>query len=106
MVPCSVCFVCVSISTNVRELEGYTGKPRMYDETHKIQSALITKCGLYVHGSLFTFSISVSISTDVSRNQRYTHKPRIYDQIYDETHSWFLVHFTVFGCQSQQTYKN
>ena len=46
----------INISKYIRkpiELEWYTRKPMMYDETHKIYIALITKCGLYAHDSLF-----------------------------------------------------
>ena len=50
-VPCSLYCIWVSISADVLELEWYTRKPRMYDETHQIQIALITKCGLYAHRS-------------------------------------------------------
>ena len=42
----------------------------MYDETHQIQIALITKCGLYTHGSLFTLPY---LSINAFRNQNGTH---------------------------------
>ena len=64
---------CVNISICIQkpiELEQYTGKPRMYDETHQIQIALITKCGLYTHGSLFTLPY---LSINAFRNQNGTH---------------------------------
>ena len=59
---CSLYCIWVSISADVSRNQ-YTGKPRMYDETHQIQIALITKCGLYTHGPLFTLLyLSINIS--------------------------------------------
>ena len=46
-------FGCQYQQTCNQKQEWYTGKTRMYDETHQIQIALITNCGLYTHGSLF-----------------------------------------------------
>ena len=67
-VPCSLYCNWVSISADVHELECYTGKPRMYDETHQILIALITKCGLYVHGSSFTLLyLSINISRGIQK---------------------------------------
>ena len=89
----------------------------MYDETHQLQIALITKCGLHTRGSLFTLLyLSINISRCIQKPEWYTRKPGMYN----ETHqiqdyidyklrslcSRFLVHFTVFGCQYQQTYLN
>ena len=67
-VPCSLYYIWVSMSADTLELQWYTGKPKMYDETHQVQIALITKCGLYAHGSLFNslYCIWVSISADVT----------------------------------------
>ena len=60
LVPCSLYCIWVSISADV---EWYTGKHRMYDETHKIY---IAKYGLYTHGSLFGWlylGVNISIRT-------------------------------------------
>ena len=70
----------VNMSSFIQKPEWYTGKLRMYDETHQIQIALITKCGLYIHGSLFTlFSLSSNISRYIQKPEWYTHKTRMYD---------------------------
>ena len=58
MVPCyALLYLSINISRCIQkpiELVWCTCEPRLYDETHKIQIALITKCGLYAHGSLLS----------------------------------------------------
>ena len=49
----------------------------MYDETHQVSIALITKCSLYAHGSLFGL---LYLGADISRRTWYTGKPRTYDK--------------------------
>ena len=46
-------FALLYFGANISRRTWYKGKPRMYDETHQVQITLITKCGLYAHGSLF-----------------------------------------------------
>ena len=59
-----------------------TNEPGMYDETHKIQLALITKCNLYTNGSLFTLLyLSIKISRCIQKSTElewYTCKPGMY----------------------------
>ena len=47
-VPCSLycIFLGVNISADALELQWYTGKPRLYDETHKIYigTILVSEC--------------------------------------------------------------
>ena len=51
----------------------------MYDETHQIEIALITKCGLYTHGSLFgLLYLGVNIR-NVLGLECYTGKRQMYD---------------------------
>ena len=68
-VPCSLYCIWVSISADILELGWYTGKPRMYNETHQIQVALIQNVVSMLTVPSSLCSISVSISIDVSRNQ-------------------------------------
>ena len=79
------------------ELVWCTCEPRLYDETHKIQIALITKCGLYAHGSLLsllylTINISRCIQTLIEL-ELYTGQPRTYD----ETHQNHIASITNCG---------
>ena len=78
-VPCSLYCNWVSISADVLELECYTGKPRMYDETHQVQITLITKCGLYVHALFALLYLGANISRP-TRIRCYTGKSRMYDE--------------------------
>ena len=56
----------VNISRCNQKQEWYTGKTRMYDETHQIQNALITNCGLYaITVPCSLYCIWVSISADM-----------------------------------------
>ena len=53
----------------------------MYDETNQIQIIIITKCGLYAHGSLFTLLyLGVNISRCNQEPEGYTCKTRMYDE--------------------------
>ena len=53
----------------------------MYDETHQIQNALITKCGLYAHGPLFTLlHLSINISRCIQKPEWCTRKPGMYNE--------------------------
>ena len=95
------------------ELERCIRKPRIYYETHLIQLASITKCGLYTHGSLFTLLyLRINISRCIQKLEWYTHKPGMYNethqiQIILITHCGLYVHgslfalYTVFGYQYQ-----
>ena len=47
----------------------------------KFRVALITKCGLYVHGSLFTLLyFSININRCIQKLEWCTRKPRMYDE--------------------------
>ena len=91
-VPCSLYYIWVLISADALELEWYTGKPRMYDETHKNLD-----CCLYAHGSLFgLLYLTSNISRCIQKLEWCIRKPRMYD----ETHQIQITEcdlYTVFG---------